>query len=157
MIWLDERTLLAGRGRRSNEEGIGQLRTLLADAVDEVVTVDLPDWRGPGDVFHLMSILSLIDRDLALLYAPLAPPTLHRTLQARGCTVVEVPEEEFGSMAPNVLTVGPRECVMLSGNPVTRARLEQAGARVHVVDGEHISRRGAGGPTCLTRPMERRR
>jgi N-dimethylarginine dimethylaminohydrolase len=154
VMWLEGRCLV-GISRRTNEAGVEQLSSLLDDCVDEVVPVRLPDWDAPGDVFHLMSILSLIDNDLALVYSPLMPPSLREVLLGRDYRLIEVPEQEFDTMGCNVLAVAPRKCVMLSGNPVTRARLEQAGAEVTTYDGGEISAKGAGGPTCLTRPIVR--
>jgi N-dimethylarginine dimethylaminohydrolase len=106
-------------------------------------------------VFHLMSFISPIDRDLAVVYSPLMPVAFRELLLDRGLTLVEVPDEEFETMATNVLAIGPRRCVMLSGNPVTRARLEHAGAEVVEYEGAEISLKGGGGPTCLTRPLSR--
>ncbi len=156
VAWLAPRVLAVGRGYRTNDDGIRQLRLLLADAIDELVVVPLPHWRGPGDVFHLMSIISPVDRDLAVVYAPLVPVPFRERLADLRIALVEVPHEEFDSMGANVLAVGPRRCVMVAGNPVTRARLEQAGATVHEYDGREISVKGGGGPTCLTRPLLRR-
>jgi N-dimethylarginine dimethylaminohydrolase len=156
VVWLGERLVAVGRGYRTNDEGIRQLRDLLGGLVDDVITVPLPHWRGPEDVFHLMSILSPIDRDLALVYSPLMPVVFREVLVALGMALVEVPDAEFESMGCNVLAVAPRKCVMLSGNPKTRRRLEGAGADVYEYAGEEISRKGAGGPTCLTRPLRRR-
>jgi len=59
-------------------------------------------------------------------------------------------------MGTNVLALAPRRCLMLAGNPRTRAALERAGADVVEYEGTEISVKGAGGPTCLTRPLERR-
>jgi N-dimethylarginine dimethylaminohydrolase len=115
----------------------------------------LPHWRGQEDVFHLMSIVSPVDRDLAVVYSPLMPVPFRQWLSGRGITFVEVPDEEFDSMGANVLAVAPRTCLMLEGNPVTRGLLEHAGARVHVYTGQEISLKGGGGPTCLTRPITR--
>jgi N-dimethylarginine dimethylaminohydrolase len=154
VAWLDERTLAVGRGYRTNDEGIRQLRALLGNGV-EVVVAPLPHWRGPADVFHLMSILSPIDRDLALVYSPLLPIPFRERLLSLGLALVEVPDEEFESMGCNVLAVGPRRCLMIDGNPMTRKRLEQAGAQVAVFSGDEICRKGSGGPTCLTRPISR--
>ncbi len=155
--WLDERTLAVGLGRRTNREGVEQLRALLAAAGDppEVLAIPLPDWRGPNDVFHLMSVLSPIDRDLALVYPPLLPAPLRAALAERGIQLVEVPDEELDTLGCNVLAVGPRHCLMLQGNPETRRRLERAGAVVTVFAGEEICVKGGGGPTCLTRPLVR--
>jgi N-dimethylarginine dimethylaminohydrolase len=155
VVWLDAQTLIVGQGYRTNAEGIRQLRLLLGDSVDEIVVAPLPHWRGPADVFHLMSVLSPVDRDLAVVYSPLMPVPLRETLVERGVALVEVPDAEFESMGANVLAVAPRRCVMLDGNPVTRARLEAAGAAVRVYEGREISLKGGGGPTCLTRPLRR--
>lgn len=154
LVWFDEHCLAVGRGYRTNDEGIRQLKAILGPAV-EVVVVPLPHYRGPADVFHLMSILSPIDRDLALVYSPLMPVPFREWLLARGIGLVEVPEAEFDSMGCNVLAIAPRHCLMLEGNPETRRRLEAAGARVEAIRGEEISAKGQGGPTCLTRPLER--
>lgn len=155
VVWLDRRTIAVGRGYRTNDAGITQLRALLGDAVDDVVVVPLPHWRGPSDVFHLMSIISPIDRDLAVVYSPLMPVPFREFLLNRGITLVEVPDEEFESMGANVLATAPRRALMLAGNPVTRDRLERAGADVVEYEGYDISLKGGGGPTCLTRPLLR--
>lgn len=155
VAWLDERTIAVARGYRTNDSGIAQLRTLLAESVDEFLVVPLPHWRGPGDVFHLMSIVSPVDRDLAVVYSPLMPVPFREFLLERGKTLVEVPEAEFETMGANVLAVAPRRCLMVAGNPVTRDRLEAAGAEVIDYEGSEISLKGGGGPTCLTRPLAR--
>lgn len=155
VAWLDDRTLAVGRGYRTNAEGIRQLRILLGDAIDELVEVPLPHWRGPGGVFHLMSMFSPLAPDLALVYSPLLPVPFRELLLGRGIELVEVPDEEFETMGCNALAVAPRRCVVLAGNPVTRARLEQAGVHVLEYEGREISSPGAGGPTCLTLPLRR--
>jgi N-dimethylarginine dimethylaminohydrolase len=157
VVWIDERTIIVGQGYRTNAEGIRQMINLLGPCVDEVVIAQLPHWRGPADVFHLMSIFSPVDQDKALVYSPLMPVVLRQMLAARGYTIIEVPDEEFDTMACNVLAIAPSKCLMLSGNPKTRARLEKAGVEAHVYAGDEISVKGAGGPTCLTRPTLRER
>ena len=156
VVWLDDRTIVVGRGYRTNDEGIRQLRALLADSIDELIVVPLPHWRGPGDVFHLMSILSPVDHDLAVVYSPLMPVTFHERLAARGIELIEVPDNEFDSMGANVLALSPRRVVIVEGNPRTRALLERAGADVLEYRGREISLKGGGGPTCLTRPIARK-
>jgi N-dimethylarginine dimethylaminohydrolase len=153
VVWLDRRTLAVGRGKRTNEDGIRQLAALLPGV--DVVTVPLPDWTAPGDVFHLMSALSPVADDLALVVPRLLPAAFLDTLRGRGRTLVEVPPLEIGTMGANVLAVAPRVVVALRGSPGTRRRLEKAGIEVHAYRGEEISRKGFGGPTCLTRPLER--
>ncbi|HKJ01953.1 MAG TPA: arginine deiminase family protein [Longimicrobiales bacterium] len=155
VTWLGPRTVAVGRGYRTNDEGIRQLTSLLGDAVDEVVVVPLPHWNGPTDVFHLMSVISPLADDLAVVYSPLLPVPFRESLLARGMELVEVPDEEFDSMGCNVLAVAPRVAVAVDGNPETRRRLESAGVTVHGYAGEEISAKGCGGPTCLTRPLER--
>jgi N-dimethylarginine dimethylaminohydrolase len=155
VVWLDDRTIAVGHGYRTNEDGILQLRSILADSIDDIIVVPLPHWRGPGDVLHLMSLISPVDSDLAVVYSPLLPVPFRQELLERGYALVEVPAGEFDTMGTNVLALGPRECVMLAGNPRTRGALERAGARVTEYAGDEISVKGAGGPTCLTRPLAR--
>lgn len=155
VVWLDGRTVVVGRGYRTNDEGIRQLGALLAGTMAEMIVVPLPHWRGEADVMHLMSLFSPVDRDLAVVYSPLLPVPFREELVARGLQLVEVPEEEFETMGTNVLAVAPRRCVMLAGNRRTRAALERAGAEVVEYTGAEISVKGAGGPTCLTRPLRR--
>jgi dimethylargininase len=152
-LWLDERTLLTGLGYRTNEAGAEALRGALPGV--EVLTFDLPHYRGPGEVLHLLSFISPVDADLALVYPPLAPTRLLQLLAERGVRTVEVPDEEYGSLGCNVLALGPRVTLALDGNPETRRRLERAGVDVRVYKGEELSRKGDGGPTCLTRPLLR--
>ena len=152
-VWLDERTLLVGRGYRTNDEGILALRELLPEV--EVLSFDLPHYHGAGEVMHLMSFLSPLDDDLAAVYLPLMPVRLVELLREREIELVEVPDEEFESMGPNVLALGPRVALALAGNDETRRRMERAGVDVRVYRGDHISRPGDGGPTCLTRPLLR--
>jgi N-dimethylarginine dimethylaminohydrolase len=104
---------------------------------------------------HLMSFLSPLDRDLAVVYPRIAPTRLMWLLADRGVRVVEVPDEEFASMGPNVLALGPRRALALDGNDETRRRMERAGVDVVVYRGDEISHKGDGGPTCLTRPLLR--
>ena len=156
VAWLDSRTLAVGRGYRTNDAGIAQLRQMLGPSI-ELVVVPLPHWRGMNDVFHLMSFMSPVDHDLAVVYSPLMPVTFRELLLERGMTLVEVPDEEFDTMGTNVLASAPRRCVMVAGNPVVRRRLEQAGVEVAEYEGSEISLKGGGGPTCLTRPLQRSR
>jgi N-dimethylarginine dimethylaminohydrolase len=155
VVWVDEKTLAVARGYRTNDEGIRQLMALLGDCVDEVVVVPLPHWRGPEDVFHLMSIVSPLDEDLALVYSPLMPVPFREFLISRGMTLLEVPDSEFETMGCNVLALAPRRGLMLAGNPETQSLLERAGVDISLYEGQEISVKGAGGPTCLTRPLVR--
>jgi N-dimethylarginine dimethylaminohydrolase len=155
VAWLDNKTLAVGHTYRTNEEGIRQLTTLLAPLGVSVMSVPMPHYKGPSDVFHLMSVLSPVDSNLAVVYSPLIPIVFRNELIARGYELVEVPDEEFDSMGCNVLALAPRVCLMVKGNPITKSRLEKAGCKVIEYKGEEISVKGGGGPTCLTRPVMR--
>jgi len=155
VAWLDENTLAVGYTYRTNEEGIRQLIALLEPLGVQVITVFLPHYKGPSDVFHLMSILSPVDNNLAVVYSPLMPIVFRNLLLERGYQLIEVPDHEFESIGCNVLALAPRVCLMVDGNPVTRAALEKAGCTVYVYKGDEISVKGGGGPTCLTRPIYR--
>jgi dimethylargininase len=156
MLFLDEHTLLIGIGYRTNAKAIQQLRPRLAEQDVEIETFDLPHHHGPGECLHLMSFISMLDADLAVVYLPMMPVRLVQLLEARGVATVEVPDKEFLTMGPNVLALGPRNALALAGNPITCERMEAAGVTVQVYDGAHISLNGDGGPTCLTRPLVRR-
>jgi N-dimethylarginine dimethylaminohydrolase len=155
VAWLDEKTLAVGHTYRTNNEGIKQLKEMLEPRGVKVIVADLPHYKGKEDVFHLMSILSPVDKDLAVVYSPLMPIRFREELLNRGFQLIEVPEEEFESMGCNVLAISPRNCVMVDGNPVTKKLLEKAGCKVTTYSGEEISVKGGGGPTCLTRPLTR--
>ena len=154
IVWFDDRTLAVGRGYRTNADGIRQLRDLLGDTYT-VVDVPLPHWRGPADVMHLMSLISPVDRDLAVVYSRLMPVPFREWLIERGFRLIEVADEEFETMGGNILTLAPGRVLMLAGNPLTRTALERRGVEVTEYEGTEISVKGAGGPTCLTRPVAR--
>lgn len=153
MFFLDPTTLLVGVGYRTNADAVSQLRALLPEI--EVRAFDLPHLLGPSACLHLMSFISPLAPDLAVVYLPLMPVRLVQLLQERGVELVEVPEEEFEPMGPNVLALAPRVGLALEGHPETKRRMEAAGVTVHTYAGDDISRKGDGGPTCLTRPLER--
>ena len=156
VAWLDEKTLAVGHTYRTNNEGIVQLKALLEPRGIEVIVAEMPHYKGPSDVFHLMSVLSPVDKDLAVVYSPLMTIAFRQELLERGFNFVECPEEEFESMGCNVLATGPRQCLVVEGTPLTRQRLEAAGCEVRVYQGQEISQYGCGGPTCLTRPLYRK-
>jgi N-dimethylarginine dimethylaminohydrolase len=152
-VWLDHDTLLVGHGYRTGVAGIAALREAFPGV--EVIAFDLPHWVGASEVMHLMSLISPLDRDLAVVYPRIAPVRLMELLAERGIRTVEVPDEEFETMGSNVLALGPRRALVLEGNDETRRRMEKAGVDVVTYRGDHISRLGDGGPTCLTRPVLR--
>lgn len=155
LLWLDSRTLAVGQGFRTNAQGLRQLREALADSGVEILPVELPYHTGPEACLHLLSLVSLVDHDLAVVYPPLLPVPFWRLLQDRGFRLIEIPPEELATQATNVLALAPRRCVLLAGNPVTERRLREAGCEVATYRGNEISLKAEGGPTCLTRPLWR--
>jgi dimethylargininase len=153
LLWLDPRTLAVGLGFRTNTEALRQLQQALPQV--ELVPVQLPYYEGPEACLHLMSFISLVDHDLAVIYQPLMPVPFWQLLKERGYRFVEVPAEEFLTMGPNVLALAPGKCLMLQHNPITRQRLEAAGCQVSLYRGDEISLKAEGGATCLTRPILR--
>ena len=152
LLWLDEQTLLAGRGYRTNAAGTDALRAALPGV--DVLEFDLPHYHGPGEVMHLLSLVNMVAPDLAAVYLPLAPVRLVELLHEREVRIVEVPDEEFESMGPNVLAVEPGVVVALDRNRETARRLGRLGVDVLTYEGNQLSL-GDGGPGCLTRPLLR--
>jgi N-dimethylarginine dimethylaminohydrolase len=155
VAWIDEHTLAVGHTYRTNWEGIRQLKHLVEPHGIKVWVAEMPHYKGPSDVFHLMSVLSPVDKNMAVVYSPLMPISFRNGLIDHGFSLVEVPDSEWDSMGCNVLAIAPREVVMVKGNPITKQRLIDAGCTVHEYEGQEISVKGGGGPTCLTRPFER--
>lgn len=153
--WIDLKTIAVGRTRRTNDEGIRQLKSLLEPKGITVLVVPMPDYQDASDVFHLMSVFSPIDSNLAVVYSPLMPIGFRNELLNRGYMLIDVPENEFQSMGCNVLAIAPRTCMMVAGNRETKKWIEAAGGQVIEYNGSEISVKGGGGPTCLTRPIDR--
>ena len=152
-MWLRPDLLCVGRSLRTNDEGIAQLRGMLPDA--EVRAFDVPYAGGPDECLHLLSVISPVSDDAAVVYLPLLPAGLFRLLTEMGVTLVPVPDPEFASLGCNVLAVRPRVLVAAAGNDETRRSLEAIGCEVHVFEASEIGVNGSGGPTCLTLPIRR--
>ena len=155
VVWLDEKTVAVGRGYRTNYEGIRQFRELTKDIVDEFIVVELPHGDGPDECLHLMSVISMVDHDLAVVYSKLMPVSFRDLLIERGIELIEVDDAEYANLGSNVLALAPRVCVMPAGIPGTREKHEKAGAKVFEYEGHDISFKGTRGPTCLTLPVTR--
>jgi dimethylargininase len=155
LLWLDHNTLAVGQSFRTNAEGLSQLREALAAIGASVLPVELPYYTGPEACLHLLSLMSIVDERLAVIYPPLAAVPFWQELQRRDFRLIEVSEEEFATMGTNVLALAPGKCLMLEGNPITQRKLEEAGCEVVTYKGNEISLKAEGGPTCLTRPVWR--
>lgn len=155
LLWLDHDTLAVGLGFRTNAGGLHQLREALTGIGVTVIPVELPYYSGPEACLHLLSLISIVDYNTAVVYPPLLAVPFWQELQRRGFRLIEVPEAEFATMGPNVLALAPGKCLMLEGNPITQRRLEETGCEVVTYKGHEISLKAEGGPTCLTRPIWR--
>jgi dimethylargininase len=155
LLWLDHDTLAVGLGFRTNIEGLSQLREATAGLGVTVIPVELPYYAGPEACLHLLSLISIVDEGLAVVYPPLMSVPFWQLLRERGFQLVEVPPQEFHTLGTNVLALAPRKCLMLEGNPTTRQRLEAVGCEAWTYRGSEISLKCEGGPTCLTRPILR--
>jgi len=155
VVWLDERTVAVGRGYRTNDEGIKQFKELMKDIADEVIIVPMPHGEGADACLHLMSIISMVDKDLAVVYSKYMPVFFRELLIERGVKLLEVNDDEYGYLGSNVLALAPRVCVLLEGNPEIKQKLIDEGCTVYTYKGHEMSYRGTGGPTCLTHPITR--
>ncbi|BCG76770.1 dimethylarginine dimethylaminohydrolase family protein [Mesorhizobium sp. 113-3-3] len=157
-VWLDARTLVIGRGVRSNQEGIQQVSNLLTPLGVSVYGFDLPLWQGEEACLHLMSVISPLADDLALVYSPLLPAPFYQMLKARGIRLVEGDAEEFAAsngLSLNVLPTSPLKVIAVAGFPKTKAAMEAAGCTVEIFEADALCIACEGGPTCLTRPILR--
>lgn len=155
VVWLDGRTLLVGRGHRTDDDGVAQLARLVAPLQVEVVRAPLPYGGGPDACLHLMSVLSLLDERTALVDAAWLAVETVELLHRRGFRLVEIDDAERGSLACNVLALGEGHLLAFAENRATNRRLRDAGFEVEEVAGSEIGIAGSGGPTCLTRPLWR--
>ncbi len=158
-IWLDAKTLVIGRGVRTNQEGIDQITKILAPHGVTVLAYDLPLWQGEEACLHLMSVMSPLAENLALVFAPLLPAAFYQLLKKRGITLIEAPADEFhasNGLSLNVLPTRPHEVIMVEGFPATKAAMEAAGCTVETFEADALCIACEGGPTCLTRPVLRR-
>jgi N-dimethylarginine dimethylaminohydrolase len=151
-LWLRPDLLCIGRSLRTNDAGARQLAKVVGG---DVRIFDLPFWRGPAELVHLLSVISPVTDDLAVIYAPLLPAGLWELLGELEIRTVKVPDEEFPTLGSNVLAIRPGVLIMAQGNPVTQVALEAAGCEVHTYPAAEIGINGSGGPTCMARPILR--
>lgn len=156
MLWVDQKTLAIGRGYRTNQEGIDQIQKALKPKGVQVVQVDLPCDQGAEACLHLQSLISFVDHKKAVVYQKFMPVSFLETLKNKGIEVLEVPEDEYASMATNILAIKPNVLLMLEDNTQTINMLKTAGCKVYTYQGAEISHKAEGGATCLTRPILRR-
>jgi len=149
--WINPETVIIGRGLRTNDEGAAQVANTLTEMGINVIQVDMP-----VGTMHLMGMLRIVDRDLAIAW-PLR--FVHRGVDAlkyRGIQVAFIPDEAeaIHNAALNFVVLGPREILMATGNPITQSFYESLGITCHTVEvGELVKAAGAIG--CLSGILER--
>jgi dimethylargininase len=151
-FWLRPDVLCIGRTMRTNAAGAAQLAALVGG---DVRIFDVPYWHGPAELIHLLSVISPVADDVAVVYLPLLPVGLWALLRDIGIRLVEVPDDEFPTLGCNVLAVRPGVVIVAEGNPRTATALAAAGCEVHTYSANEIGINGSGGPTCMTRPILR--
>ena len=151
-FWLRPDVFCIGRSLRTNMAGAARMTELVGG---DVHVFDVPYANGPAECLHLLSVISPIADDLAVVFMPQLPAGLYELLAERCVALVPVPEEEILSQGCNILAVRPGVVVMVEGNPATQRALLDRGCEVHTFPGTEVCINGSGGPTCITRPILR--
>ncbi len=155
VLWIDEKTVAIGRGYRTNDEGIRQFKELTKDVVEEYIIIPMPHGEGEDCCLHLMSIISFVDTDKAVVYSKYMPVFFREYLIDRGIRLIECSDEEYDYLGSNVLALEPGKCITIAGNPDIVKKMRDAGVEVFTYEGKEVSYKGTGGPTCLTCPLKR--
>jgi N-dimethylarginine dimethylaminohydrolase len=155
VLWIDEDTVALGRGYRTNDEGIRQFKELTGDFIKEYIIVPMPHGEGEAACLHLMSIISFVDTDKAVVYSKYMPVFFREYLLSRGIRLIEVGDEEYDYLGSNLLALKPGKCILIEGCPEIQEKLENAGVEILTYEGKEVSYKGTGGPTCLTCPIKR--
>ena len=155
VLWIDEKTVAIGRGYRTNDEGIRQFKELTKDMIDEYIIVPMPHGEGEDACLHLMSIISFVDRDKAVVYSKFMPVFFREYLIEKGITLIEASDSEYDYLGTNLLALEPGKVILIKGCPEVEQKLKELGVEVMTYEGKELSYRGTGGPTCLTCPLTR--
>ncbi|MBQ0058815.1 MAG: amidinotransferase [Lachnospiraceae bacterium] len=155
VLWIDEKTVAIGRGYRTNDEGIRQFKELTKDVVDEYIIIPMPHGDGVDACLHLMSIISFIATDKAVVYSKYMPVFFREYLIEKGIQLIECNDKEYDYLGTNVLALEPGKCIALAGNDEIIGKMRDAGVEVMTYEGHEVSFKGTGGPTCLTCPITR--
>lgn len=156
VLWIDEKTVAIGRGYRTNDEGIRQFKELTKDIIDEYIIVPMPHGEGEDACLHLMSIISFVDTDKAVVYSKFMPVFFREYLLERGITLIEADDDEYDYLGTNLLALEPGKVILIKGCPKVEGKLKELGVEVMTYEGKELSYRGTGGPTCLTCPLCRK-
>lgn len=155
VLWIDEDTVAIGRGYRTNDEGIRQFKELTKDTIKDYIIVPMPHADGEAECLHLMSIISFVDTDKAVVYSKYMPVFFRECLLDKNIQLIEVDDDEYNYLGSNLLALEPGKCILIKGCPKIQKKLEEIGVTVFTYEGKEVSYRGTGGPTCLTAPLNR--
>lgn len=155
VLWIDEKTVAIGRGYRTNDEGIRQFKELTKDIVDEYIIVPMPHGEGEDACLHLMSIISFVDTDKAVVYSKFMPVFFREYLLEKGFMLIEADDDEYDYLGTNLLALEPGKVILIKGCSKIEKKLKDLGLTVMTYEGKELSYRGTGGPTCLTCPITR--
>ena len=155
VLWIDEKTVAIGRGYRTNDEGIRQFKELTKDIIDEYIIVPMPHGDGVDACLHLMSIISFVDVDKAVVYSKYMPVFFREYLIDRGIRLIEAEDDEYDYLGTNLLALEPGKVILIDGCPKIEGKLRDMGIEVMTYEGREVSYRGTGEPTCLTCPITR--
>ena len=158
-LWIKNNTLLVGESFRTNRSGIIQLIKILNYYDINVIPIKLPKQKDPNSCFHLMSLVSMLDHDLAIGCLSLFSFDLIKIFNDNNIKLIDIPEDEYfksKTLAVNILTLSPRELVLIKGYPKTIELLLNEGNNIKLFNGNELCIKAEGGPTCLTRPLLRK-
>ena len=157
-LWIKNNTLLVGESFRTNPSGINQLKKILNNYDVKVIPIKLPKQNNVNSCFHLMSLVSMLDHDLAIGCMSLLSFDLIKIFNDNNIKLISIPEDEYfksKTLAVNILTLSPRELVLIKGYPKTVELLLNEGSYINLFNGNELCIKAEGGPTCLTRAILR--
>lgn len=110
----------------------------------------------PVGSMHLMGMLRIVDKDLAIGYPVRLVHRAVDILKASGLNVHFLPDvdEALNGYCFNFVTLGPRKILMAANNPNTQAFYESLGIECVTVEVNELGK-AAGAIGCLTGIVER--
>jgi len=145
---VHEKLALVGRSERVNDEGIRQLRQLLAMQEIELAAVDLP-----ASLIHLDEAFVMVDRDKALVDIGILPYWLLEKLQRQGIQLLQVDPRD-PPLTVNCLALSPARVLFPASGKHTAELLAKHGMTVVPLDVSELVKLG-GGIHCATLPLIR--
>ncbi|MDA9981443.1 arginine deiminase family protein [Gammaproteobacteria bacterium] len=151
LMWLDETTAMIGKGHRTNQQAIDQIRTVLTGIDCELIAVDMP-----YGTMHFMGMLRIPKRDLAICWPRRTPHTAVIALRERGYKVAFLPEQEDSAMsrAMNFVTLMSGKILMVEGLAKAQQFYESEGIECLTSSTNELSK-AAGNIGCLTGVLRR--